>query len=73
MRRLEPVSRRAPACWPGGRTGLAELVSGQAVTRVHELVDPARCIIWATHNRDYDALNQTNCADLIESLRAQGR
>ena len=57
----------------GRENRLAELVSGQAVTRVHELVDPARCIIWAAHNRDYAALNQTNCADLIESFRAQGR
>lgn len=57
----------------GRENRLAELVSGQAVTRVHELVDPVRCTIWATHNRDYAALNETNCSDLIESMRAQGR
>lgn len=43
------------------------------VTGMHELVDPARCRIWSGHNRDYAALNQRACADLIESLRAQGR
>lgn len=52
---------------------LAELAAGTTVTRVHEYVDPARCRIWAGHNRDYAALTTENCADLIESLRAQGR
>lgn len=52
---------------------LASLAAGSAVTRVHELVDPARCRIWAGHNRDYAALSATVCADLIDSLRSQGR
>ena len=52
---------------------LSELVSGSAVTRVHELVDPVRCRIWEGHNRDYAALGEAACADLVESLRAQGR
>ncbi len=52
---------------------LAELASGAAITRVHESVDPARCRIWEGHNRDYAALNSDNCADLIESFKAEGR
>jgi ParB family chromosome partitioning protein len=52
---------------------LAEMTSGAVVSRVHEFVDPARCRIWEGHNRDYAALNETLCADLIESFRAQGR
>lgn len=52
---------------------LSALAAGSTITRVHELVDPARCRIWAGHNRDYAALNDVVCADLIESLRAQGR
>ena len=52
---------------------LASLASGSTVTRVHEFVDPTRCRIWAGHNRDYAALDETVCADLIESLKAQGR
>ncbi len=52
---------------------LAELATGNAVSRIHELVDPARCRIWDGHNRDYAALGEQNCADLIESFRAQGR
>jgi len=52
---------------------LAELAAGSTVSRVQELVDPGRCRIWDGHNRDYTALNETNCADLIESFRAQGK
>ncbi|HYZ33465.1 MAG TPA: ParB/RepB/Spo0J family partition protein [Crenalkalicoccus sp.] len=49
------------------------MATGAVVTRVHEFVDPARCRIWAGHNRDYAALDESNCSDLLESLRAQGR
>jgi ParB family transcriptional regulator, chromosome partitioning protein len=52
---------------------LSALASGGLITRVHEAVDPAMCRIWQGHNRDYAALNETVCADLISSLRAQGR
>lgn len=52
---------------------LSELASGGLITRVHESVDPAVCRIWRGHNRDYMALDETACADLISSLRAQGR
>jgi ParB family chromosome partitioning protein len=52
---------------------LAELAAGNLVNRVHEFVDPARCRIWEGHNRDYAALTETACADLLESIRAQGR
>jgi ParB family chromosome partitioning protein len=52
---------------------LAELATGQSMTREHELVDPAVCRIWAFHNRDYGVLSEESCADLIESFRAQGR
>jgi ParB family chromosome partitioning protein len=36
-------------------------------------VDPARCRIWRYHNRDYAALSEETCADLLESIKAQGR
>ena len=52
---------------------LSALASGGLITRVHEAVDPAVCRIWHGHNRDYAALDETVCADLISSLRAQGR
>ena len=52
---------------------LSALASGGLVTRVHEGVDPALCRIWHGHNRDYAALDEALCADLLSSLRAQGR
>ena len=54
-------------------TRLAELATGGVATRQHESVDPAVCRMWDGHNRDYAALSEHACADLIESLRAQGR
>lgn len=57
----------------GRHTRIAELASGSVVTRAQELVDPARCRMWSEHNRDYERLTEVRCADLIESLKAQGR
>jgi ParB family chromosome partitioning protein len=57
----------------GRSNRLAELASGAVVNRTHELVDPARCRMWAGHNRDYALLTEERCADLIESIKAQGR
>ncbi|MFZ5665846.1 MAG: ParB/RepB/Spo0J family partition protein [Pseudomonadota bacterium] len=57
----------------GRSNRLADLASGAIISRTHELVDPARCRMWAGHNRDYALLNEERCADLIESIKAQGR
>ncbi|HTW28346.1 MAG TPA: ParB/RepB/Spo0J family partition protein [Acetobacteraceae bacterium] len=78
---LTGAGQGAPAARLPPRTGildsrenrLAALAAGNSVTRVHELVDPARCRIWEGHNRDYGALSPETCADLIESFKAQGR
>jgi ParB family chromosome partitioning protein len=51
---------------------LAERASGALVEKTLRWVDPARCRMWAHHNRRYDLLDETNCADLIEGIRAQG-
>ena len=73
----EPVTeaRRPPKSgFLGARDNrLAELATGGMTTRVHEAVDPAICRIWPGHNRDYSSLNEDVCADLIASLRAQGK
>ncbi len=74
------AARPAPTRLPP-RTGmlaarenrLADLATGALVNRLQEFVDPARCKIWDGHNRDYQALSEAVCADLIESFRAQGR
>lgn len=52
---------------------MADLAAGAVVGRVIEQVDPARCRMWSEHNRDYAALDEARCADLIESFKAQGR
>ena len=52
---------------------MAELASGAVVGRAIEQVDPARCRLWSEHNRDYAALDESRCSDLIESFKAQGR
>jgi len=52
---------------------LAELATGGVMARTHEAVDPAVCRIWDGHNRDYAALSEAACEDLITSLRAQRR
>lgn len=57
----------------GRESRLAELATGSVVARTHELVDPARCRMWAGHNREYGLLNEERCADLIESIKAQGK
>lgn len=70
------VDRRLPprtGVLAGRENRLSEMAAGAVVTRVHEFVDPARCRIWGSHNRDYAALDESNCSDLLESLRAQGR
>lgn len=66
-------TRMAIGVLAGRENRMAELASGAVVARAVEQVDPARCRLWAEHNRDYAKLNETRCADLIESFKAQGR
>lgn len=74
---VDDAAPRRPSMAAGVLTGrenrLSELASGSVVTRTHELVDPARCRMWEGHNRDYALLTEERCADLIESIKAQGR
>ena len=69
-----PSNRRPPRAGilRGRENGLSNIASGALVTRVHEAVDPASCKVWDGHNRDYAALNEDVCRDLLDSLRAQG-
>jgi ParB family transcriptional regulator, chromosome partitioning protein len=66
-------SRLGMGVLAGRGNRLAEVAGGGVQTRVHELVDPARCRMWAGHNREYSALSEERCHDLIESLKAQGK
>lgn len=73
----EPASQRRMGIASNVLTGrsnrLSDLASGAIINRTHEQVDPARCRMWEGHNRDYALLTEERCADLIESMKAQGR
>ena len=62
----------APERLANRMTGLARVTAGDVKEKTLKLVDPARCRMWARHNRRYDLLSEAACADLLESLRAQG-
>ena len=66
-------ARLATGVLAGRSNRLVDLASGSLVNRAVELVDPARCRMWPGHNRDYAALSEERCRDLIESLKAQGK
>lgn len=70
-----PMPRRLPVAGvlASRDNALAALSSGTKVNRAHELVDPAHCRIWEGHNRDYAALSEESCSDLIESFKAQNK
>lgn len=70
---IAPSGRRPISVLSSRSNRLAELAAGAVVTRTHELVDPARCRMWANHNREYGALTEERCEDLLESMKAQGK
>ena len=54
-------------------TSIADRLSGEREEKVLHWVDPARCRMWARHNRDYALLTEANCRDLIDGIRSQGQ
>lgn len=54
-------------------TTLAELATGKLVTDRTLWVAASRCRPWAYHNRDQALLDEHSCADIIDSLKAEGR
>lgn len=73
----EPRPKQGPE--RGGRrflnrsNALSDRLSGDVVEKTLLWVEPERCRMWSRHNRRYDLLNETRCADLIESFKAQGQ
>lgn len=47
--------------------------SGEREEKLLRWVDPDRCVMWERHNRAYELLNEENCRELIDSIRAQGQ
>lgn len=54
-------------------TSVGEALAGEREEKVLHWIDPAQCRMWERHNRDYALLNENNCADLIDGIRAQGQ
>lgn len=69
----ERPARSGMGVLAGRGNRLAELATGAVVSSTMELVDPARCRMWAGHNREYASLSAERCQDLIESMKAQGK
>lgn len=71
-----PAEAAAPRDRAGARflnraNALAE--KGEREEKTLRWVDPEDCVMWERHNRAYHLLTAENCADLIDSIRAQGR
>ncbi|PWE35007.1 chromosome partitioning protein ParB [Pelagicola sp. LXJ1103] len=66
-------SERAGARFLKRSTAISDRLSGDVEEKVLRWVDPAKCRMWERHNRDYALLNEENCRDLIDGIRAQGR
>lgn len=67
----EPIKDRAGARFLNRANALAD--KGSREEKTLRWVDPEDCVMWDLHNRAYDLLTPENCADLIDSIRAQGR
>lgn len=70
----QPVaSREKPEHLSARVNRLSQIANQDIIEKTEMLVLPERCRMWAHHNRRYDLLNETACADLISSFKAQGR
>jgi ParB family chromosome partitioning protein len=62
---INPLAQREGA--------LSDIAQGRVRDVRLRMIDPATCRMWHKHNRIYDLLDAENCADLIGSIRAQGK
>ena len=70
-----PLARSSPAesVLQSRSTSLADLATGKLVTDRTQWVDPAKCRPWKLHNRELEHLSEESCADLIDSIKAEGK
>ncbi len=54
-------------------TAISDRLTGELEEKTLRWVDPLECRMWERHNRNYELLNEENCRDLIDGIRAQGR
>ncbi|QBF34282.1 ParB/RepB/Spo0J family partition protein [Thalassococcus sp. S3] len=69
----EAEQGRAGARFLARQSRVADRLSSDTQEKTLRWVDPADCRMWARHNRAYDLLNEDNCRDLIDGIRAQGQ
>ncbi|MCQ8185996.1 ParB/RepB/Spo0J family partition protein [Parvularcula maris] len=71
----ETTKSEGPAINPfAQREGaLSDIAQGRIRDVRLRMLDPKTCRMWEKHNRIYDLLTAENCADLINSIRAQGK
>jgi len=67
-----PFGRRKPSRFTDRGNQLAGVMNDDRIEKVFLKIDPDRCRMWPYHNRRYDLLNERNCADLLDGMRAQG-
>jgi ParB family transcriptional regulator, chromosome partitioning protein len=65
------IEGRAGTRFLNRATALADAAAREEKTL--RWVLPEDCVMWDRHNRAYGLLTARNCADLIDSIRAQGR
>ena len=68
-----PTSGRESARFLKRSTTISDRMSGELEEKTLRWVDPSECRMWERHNRDYALLNEENCRDLIDGIKAQGR
>lgn len=75
QKRALPVAPALPtdAVLASRSATLAELATGKLVADRTMWVPAARCRPWAYHNRDQELLTEESCADLIDSLKSEGK
>ena len=54
-------------------TTISDRLTGELEEKTLRWIDPSECRMWERHNRDYGLLNEENCRDLIDGIRAQGQ
>lgn len=53
----------------GREEAIKAVATGRRVNNVLRRVPPARCRLWAYHDRRYDLLSEKSCKDLIDGFR----
>ncbi len=70
--RSDQAPKKAHASVLAQRKEIIATVQGKSRTVKHILWDPRRISLWPGHNRDYGALSEARCSDLIRRFKEEG-